>query len=252
MTWRRRGHRFQQALAGDLHARRRQRASPSPARRWATSAGSRCTASKDAGARCQGRRPRLRDRELPVRRHLPAARATAGAEGDQARRPRRRRPGRNRPAPALLARADRRDQRHERRLRAARCIALIYDALLLAALLMVYTLVIVLDSRRRGHRAERRLRWYASIAPARSSWSRAYYVINWTAQRSDFGDARLASARRHRRRQAPDARARASARFALRLRGLGARRARRAVALHRSRASRACTTGSRGPRMVCA
>ena len=117
-----------------------------------------------------------------------------------------------------------------------RVASLIYDALLLAALLMVYTLVIVLIHGGAVTEESGWLRWWAFRTGALLMVG-AYYVINWTRSGQTLG------MRAWRLRAVTDAGkplklARAVSTIPLGSGGLGARRARRPVALHRSRAAR--------------
>ena len=109
-------------------------------------------ATKDAALAREDAEPRVRDRELPVRRHIPAAGAIARAEGDQAAgRNKRCRPKPRAPQAGAAAKPGAASKHQPRRSRAdavisgtapasggasRRCST---TALLLAALLVVYT-----------------------------------------------------------------------------------------------------------------
>ena len=121
-----------------------------------------------------------------------------------------------------------------------RFAALIYDGFLLIAVLMPYTWIVVLIHGSAVTEASGRLTWWVFRSGALVIMA-AYYVLNWTRSGQTLG-MRAWRLRTLSESGKPLQVGQAVARFCWGLRGLGAVRARGAVAVRRSRAP--CRAGS--------
>ncbi len=134
------------------------------------------------GAQCEDGGPRIRDCRLSFRRHLPAAGTIAG-------------PCRSQPLPAPAKASP---KKKPPRLAGAvisgtsagfgrRVAALLYDSLLLAALLMVFTSGAVFLNHRARSRAGTAGAWVYLYRAGLLGMIAGYYVLNWTRSGQTLG-----------------------------------------------------------------